>query len=94
MAKHSLSRGRCFYESDFWKRERCRVLMLRGDGGGTCERCGWGSRSPHVHHRFGWDRRDPWRPLPLDHYEVLCPDCHAKHHRRPELAQPGRRGRR
>lgn len=63
-----------YYNSEEWELERAGVLE---DWDGLCENCGDPTDSPHVHHKYG-----------LNHaiYEVLCPDCHADHHGREEIA--------
>jgi hypothetical protein len=66
--------GDGFYESEEWAEEREMVLE---DWDGECERCGCLPISPHVHHAKGLKQKE---------FEVLCPDCHAEHHKRPEIA--------
>lgn len=70
------------YKSSQWKKERQRALIewyaLKG---GLCERCGRPTDVPHVHHINGTEHAD---------YEVLCPDCHAKHHGIPRLTNRGK----
>jgi len=63
-----------FYNSEYWYDERQRVLEFWD---GLCEKCYCPTNSPHVHHVFGTGRKI---------YEVLCPDCHAEVHDKPELA--------
>lgn len=62
------------YGSFEWAEERERVLE---DWDGLCEHCGIETDSPHVHHKYGTS---------CEEYEILCPDCHADHHGKPEIA--------
>ena len=66
-----------YYDSDEWEQERENVLQ---GWDGECERCGLPTDSPHIHHKYG---------LSVTEYEILCPDCHAKHHNNPEIVSFG-----
>jgi hypothetical protein len=63
------------YDSEEWEDERDRVLE---GWGGLCDRCGFETDSPHIHHKYGTN---------VDEYEILCPECHADHHGKPEIAR-------
>lgn len=65
------------YNSYEWKRKRERAIFeWHALKDGLCELCGQPTDHPHVHHTFGTD---------YDVFQVLCPDCHAKHHGIPRL---------
>lgn len=62
------------YDSAEWEEERSNFLAWHGY---VCDRCGTYDESLHVHHAEG---------TYSNVYEGLCPDCHAVHHGKPELA--------
>jgi len=63
-----------YYKSENWQEKRQIVLE---DWDGLCQRCEELTNHPHVHHVYG---------LSSDEFEILCPECHAEHHERPEIA--------
>jgi hypothetical protein len=66
--------GDSYYDGEEWEYERSLVLSRWN---GICEHCGEATDSPHVHHVYG---------LRYQIFEVLCPECHADHHGRDEIA--------
>lgn len=67
-----------YYQTAEWKMLRAYAIE---DAGGKCERCG-SQQKLHVHHKFGLQNKFE--------LEVLCAECHAAHHGRPELAKTGK----
>lgn len=61
--------------SDEWKLKREELFKLRGK---KCERCKSENRIEVHHISYSMLYREP-----LEHLEILCNICHAKHHNKP-----------
>lgn len=59
-----------------WQKKRLEVLQ---DHDFSCEVCGDGTSTLHVHHKQYFKGREPWE-YETDQLAVLCEGCHESHH--------------
>lgn len=65
------ARGRVEYKT--WRR----MILARDNG--YCQRCGYRSKRPHVHHKVKWEEAPELR-YSLENGITLCCSCHKKLH--------------
>jgi 5-methylcytosine-specific restriction endonuclease McrA len=86
MAKEYAKR---FYASRAW--ERCRDGYIKSVYG-LCEKCGApGKIVHHVEHITPQTINDPEVTLNWDNLQLLCQDCHNRHHHGEEVTEEGLR---